>query len=148
MFASSVTFRAEQSLPTQRDEIVNDTFSGMQILEALVSELDRAGFDQRRIRDAELAFTEALVNAVRHGNQDDPHKVVRIRYRIDFVGLWLSIEDEGHGFQPDQIADPRLPENLDRPGGRGLLLMKSLMNHVEFNARGNHVVLRLLKHAA
>ena len=85
---------------------------------------------------------------MRHGNQDDPHKVVRIQFRIDFVGLWLSIEDEGHGFRPDQIADPRLPENLDRPGGRGLLLMKSLMSHVEFNARGNHIVLRLLKHAA
>jgi serine/threonine-protein kinase RsbW len=113
-----------------------------------VSELERAGFLPRRIRDTEIAFTEALVNAIRHGNQDDPHKVVRIQYRIDIAGLWLSIEDQGHGFQPDQIADPRLPENLARPGGRGLLLMKSLMNHVEFNSRGNHVVLRLRRHAA
>lgn len=148
MFAPSIAFRAEQLPLTQRDEFVNDTHTGMQILETLVSELNRAGFEARRIANVELAFTEALINAVRHGNQSDPRKSVRIRYRVDSAGLWLSIEDEGRGFRTDEVADPRLPENWSRPGGRGLLLMKSAMSHVEFNEQGNHVVMRLLKHAA
>lgn len=147
MFASPVALRAE-SFPTQRDESINDTTAGMRILQSLVAELDRAGFTPHRVRDVEVAFTEALVNAIRHGNQGDSRKWVRIQYQIDTAGLWLSIEDQGQGFQPDQVADPTLTENLDRPGGRGLLLMKSLMSHVEFNSRGNHVVLRLWKHAA
>ena len=148
MVTSSVAFRAEQLPLAQRDEYIHDNRAGMRILESLVSDLDRAGFEARRIANVELAFTEALVNAVRHGNQSDPQKAVRIRYRIDFLGLWLSIEDEGRGFQPNEVADPRLPENWSRPGGRGLLLMKSAMSHVEFNEQGNHVFMRLLKHAA
>ena len=148
MVTSSVAFRAEQLPLAQRDEYIHDNRAGMRILESLVSDLDRAGFEARRIANVELAFTEALVNAVRHGNQSDPQKAVRIRYRIDFLGLWLSIEDEGRGFQPNEVADPRLPENWSRPGGRALLLMKSAMSHVEFNEQGNHVFRRLLKHAA
>ena len=148
MFASSVAFQTMPGLPAHSGVVVNDTFSGVRVRELLVSEMDQAGFSQRQIRDVELAFTEALVNALRHGNQDDPHNVVRIQYRIDAAGLWLRIEDEGGGFQLDQVGDLTLPENLDRPGGRGLLLMKSLMSHIELNARGNQVVMRLLRSAA
>lgn len=147
MFATSIPFRVD-SFVSQREESVNDSESGMQILESLASELEQAGFDRRRIIHVQIAFTEAFLNALRHGNQDDPRKGVHIRYRIDFTGLWLSIEDEGLGFDPNAVIDPTLSEHLDRPGGRGLLLMKSLMNHVEFNERGNHVVMRLLKVAA
>lgn len=124
-------------------EIPNDVGSGMRVLEAIVLELSLAGFERRQIGLIELAFTEALTNAVRHGNQDDPQKMVLIQYGIDDFGFELAIQDEGSGFDPGAVEDPTEHENLSRPGGRGLLLIRSLMVDVRFNDRGNQITMRL-----
>jgi serine/threonine-protein kinase RsbW len=123
-------------------EISSDLDFGMHALEGLVCELQWAGFDCRQIKVIELAFTEALVNAVHHGNQDDPSKLILIEYSIDVRGLQLAIEDEGEGFDFADVEDPTVPTNIHRPGGRGLLLIRSLMEGVEFNKRGNRIVMR------
>src|SRR5947207_13349646 len=84
----------------RRVEIPTDLSIGMQVREAIVLELKLAGFDTRQIGRIELAFTEALVNAIRHGNHEDPQKLVLIEYEIDINEFRLSIEDEGTGFNP------------------------------------------------
>jgi len=89
-----------------------------------------------------LALEEAVVNAIKHGHQHDPSKVVRVAYRVSPQRVELEIEDEGPGFRPDDVPDPLEPENLERACGRGVFLMRHYMNEVTFNERGNCVTLR------
>jgi serine/threonine-protein kinase RsbW len=90
-----------------------------------------------------LAMREALNNALRHGNKMDPSKKIHLSYGCDAQqGLWVKIRDEGTGFNPDTVPDPTQPENLDRTGGRGVFLMRNLMDEVEFRDGGREVHMR------
>ena len=86
-----------------------------------------------------LALEEALVNAIKHGNQMDRSKQVRISYSVGPDRFEVHITDEGPGFDPEDVPDPTAVENLERPCGRGLMLMRHYMNEVSFNGRGNCV---------
>lgn len=101
------------------------------------------GHDYKResIFAIRLALDEALVNAVKHGNQGDPSKNVRIDFSIDGEQVVLNIEDQGKGFNPDTIPDPTDPKNLGNPNGRGVMLMNAYMTEVRFNGLGNRVTL-------
>jgi serine/threonine-protein kinase RsbW len=88
-----------------------------------------------------LAVEEALVNAIKHGNQMDRAKKVRIAYQLRDHAFDIHITDEGPGFDPADVPDPTDPENLERPCGRGLMLMRHYME-VAHGPRGNCVHLR------
>jgi len=88
-----------------------------------------------------LALEEALVNAIKHGNQFDRDKKVLISYRLLADRFEVRITDEGPGFDPGDVPDPTSVENLERPCGRGLMLMRHYMSEVQFNDRGNSVTL-------
>jgi serine/threonine-protein kinase RsbW len=90
-----------------------------------------------------VALTEALSNAILRGNNDDPHKHVRVMARVDPARLVIEVQDEGRGFDLDQCTlDPTTPGNVDREDGRGLFLMRQLMDRVERfdDVRGKNVV--------
>jgi serine/threonine-protein kinase RsbW len=93
----------------------------------------------REVMGIQLALEEALVNAVKHGNQLDRSLPVRVCYRLLPDRFDVAIKDEGPGFDPDDVPDPTAPENLDRPCGRGLLLMRHYMTSVRYVGRGNLV---------
>jgi len=78
---------------------------------------------------------------VKHGHGHDPRKQVRIGWSVTPASVCLVVEDAGPGFDPVAVADPRLPENIWRPCGRGLFLMFTHMTGVRFNRRGNRVVM-------
>lgn len=103
----------------------------------VLAALDTKGFSQDDIFAVHLALEEAFLNAVKHGNKLDSTKKVTIDYVIDSEKVEINITDEGNGFDPGAIPDPRVGENLYRPEGRGLLLMGAYMHIVEYNARGN-----------
>ena len=79
------------------------------------------------------ALREALANAVRHGNQQNPDQVVRVFFTIEDSTATIRVEDEGDGFDPADVPDPTTPENLLRPCGRGIFYMRQFMNRVEFS---------------
>ncbi len=89
-----------------------------------------------------LALEEALVNAIKHGNQMDRTKKVRIAYQLHADRFEVQITDDGSGFDPGDVPDPTAFENLERPCGRGLMLMRHYMTEVVFNERGNGVCMR------
>ena len=105
-------------------------------IEQLLLELQAS---DRDIFCIKLALEEALVNAIKHGNQMDRAKMVRIRYHVLSDRFECSISDEGPGFDPGEVPDPTAPENLERPCGRGLMLMRHYMSAVAYNDRGNSV---------
>jgi serine/threonine-protein kinase RsbW len=107
----------------------------------IVAELERLGYTDRDLFAVRLALEEALVNAVKHGHRHDASKTARVRFQATPEQLIVEIEDEGPGFDPDGVPDPLAPENLERPGGRGIFLMRHYMSWVSFNERGNGVTM-------
>ena len=88
-----------------------------------------------------VALDEAFVNAVKHGNRNDPSKLVRITAELSSKEARFTIEDEGDGFDVHEIPDPRDPENLFKTSGRGVLLIYNIMDEVAYNARGNRLTM-------
>jgi serine/threonine-protein kinase RsbW len=114
---------------------------GHEIIAALLAELEQGGWPPKDVYGVHLAFEEALVNAIRHGNQSDPTKSISIRCFLHEDRVRIEIEDEGEGFDPSQLPDPTSEEYLDRPNGRGVLLIRTFMSRVEYLGRGNVVVM-------
>ncbi len=129
----------EQSIPSEPG-------AGKRVLEELVQALEHLGWDQHGVFSINLAVEEALVNAIRHGNRLDSNKRVEVACKLSRDRLWIRISDEGPGFDPCGVPDCTAPENLDAPGGRGILLMKNFMTRVEYNRAGNCVEME--KHRA
>lgn len=99
-------------------------------------------FDASACFAIRLALEEAISNAFKHGNGGDPEKSVQLSFRIDSVAAEFEVEDQGDGFDPGDVPDPTLDENLEVPSGRGIVLMRSFMSAVEYLGSGNRVRLR------
>lgn len=88
-----------------------------------------------------IAVTEAVNNAIKHGNSGDVKKNVYLSLSLNASLLKFTIKDEGIGFNYENLPDPTSPENIKKPGGRGIFLMKHLSDEVEFKDRGRVVEL-------
>ncbi|MFN5171267.1 MAG: ATP-binding protein [Cyclobacteriaceae bacterium] len=88
-----------------------------------------------------IAVTEAVNNAIRHGNRNDPKLNVALSLMLENDLIKFRVEDEGQGFDYHHLPDPTSPENLEKPGGRGIFLMKHLSDEVEFQDNGRVVEL-------
>jgi serine/threonine-protein kinase RsbW len=92
--------------------------------------------------ELEIALREALANAVLHGNRKDVTKKVLVRAYCDPTqGFVIAVRDEGGGFDPKQVPDPRAEDRLHLSHGRGIFLMRELMDHIEHRKGGREVVL-------
>ena len=90
-----------------------------------------------------VSLTEALSNAMIYGNRRDPAKRVRVEVYVRAGSVTAQVSDEGPGFDPDEVPDPTVMGNRSRSHGRGLFLMRELMDEVRFNDSGNSVTLVL-----
>jgi len=132
-------------VPIHSSIIVESKPSGLrEPCQRLLSLLEEKGYTQDDMFAVHLALEEAFLNAVKHGNKMDPTKKVMLQYLVDDEKVEIRMADEGEGFDPRSIPDPRLGENLYRPEGRGLLLMTTYMDTVEYNKQGN--ALRMVRY--
>lgn len=99
------------------------------------------GYSERDAFALHLALTEALSNAVQHGNRSDRNRHVSVEITVDNRRASVSVEDEGDGFCVSAVADPTLAECITLPRGRGIFLMRSFMDSVRYNAEGNSVTM-------
>ena len=90
-----------------------------------------------------VGLTEALSNAMLYGNSDDPDKRVRVEVSVEHGAITARVTDQGYGFDPAAVPDPTAPENLLKTGGRGVFLMRQLLDEVRYNDEGNSVTLVL-----
>ena len=88
-----------------------------------------------------ISVTECISNAIVHGNQSESSKLVHLELQMEPGLLRCSIEDEGNGFDFNQLPDPTDPENIEKVGGRGIFLMKHLSDEVKFEEGGKKTVL-------
>ena len=118
------------------------------VIEAVVPVMEDLRHPPRATFGTRLALEEAICNALKHGHRYDPHMLVEIRYRICTDHVLVEVEDQGAGFDPSQIADATAPENLERPCGRGLLLISHYAAWVRHNRKGNCVMFCICPSAA
>jgi anti-sigma regulatory factor (Ser/Thr protein kinase) len=111
------------------------------VIAVILSALDSYGYPDEIIRKMKITLTELLVNAILHGNNRDFSKKVTIGHLIAKSKVVISIMDEGDGFDPDELLDPTLPENLTKDCGRGLFIVKHYVDEVCFNETGNRITI-------
>lgn len=132
--------------PTAAEIVIPSDFAeARRVQEEIAEVLQSARYGERDIFSINLALEEALVNAIKHGNQMDPDKRVSVWYSVSADRFDVRITDEGAGFDPTDIPDPTLPENIERFCGRGLLLIRNFMSLVEYQGKGNVVVMAKLR---
>lgn len=102
---------------------------------------ERFQLDEDLYGNIMIAVTEAVNNAIKHGNSGNSAKNVFLSLTLNENLLKFVIKDEGPGFKHDSLPDPTAPENLEKPGGRGIFLMKHLADEVEFSENGKTVEL-------
>ncbi len=94
----------------------------------------------------ELTISESMINAIQHGNKCDPEKKATLKISSDGNQIEITVEDQGKGFQLDDVADPTNVENLLKPSGRGILIIRSFMDEVDLSRReGGGSRLRMVK---
>lgn len=124
--------------------IQNNIVSAKTVEDKIIEAAEANGYDEEAVFALRLSLEEALANAIRHGNQCESGKSIRIDYQVTSKSVEINIADEGDGFTPADVPDPTTEDKLEIPSGRGILLMRAYMDVVEYNDKGNGI--RLVKY--
>ncbi len=122
-------------------------FDFVELAEIVCTNLAKlVGFDDDATMWIGMAVREAVINAIKHGNQQDQSKQVDIRFSINADTIFVQVSDQGGGFDPTNLPDPLDPENLLKPSGRGIFYIRSFMDQVEFSSHpGGGTVVKMLR---
>ncbi len=117
---------------------------GHSTIERIISALEANQWEGRDLFHVQLAIEEAIVNAITHGNKYAEGKLVELEIRVDPRTTFMRVKDQGAGFKPAEVPDPRDDDHLECTNGRGVLLIREFMSEVRYNDRGNEVT--MIKH--
>jgi serine/threonine-protein kinase RsbW len=126
---------------------IGSRFENIELVQVVLNDsLERLGMDGEARHWVDIAVREAVANAIKHGNRQDPTKKVRVDADLEGADLVIRVEDEGVGFDPSELDDPLAPENLLKPNGRGIFYMRSFMDEIQYVPRpGGGTVVTLRK---
>lgn len=113
--------------------VANDLTAAKETERRILGEANACGYSESDTFAVKLALEEALTNAFRHGNKCDPSKNIVIRYQVTDERIVIEVCDEGNGFALSSVPDPTLPQYINRPHGRGIMLMKAYLDEVSFS---------------
>ena len=119
--------------------ITSDLKSIPEIIHDLIDKIKTLPFSEGQVHDIKLSLEEALVNAMKHGNKFDPALLVTVQIGTDSRALVITVADQGQGFDFRSIPDPTKPDNLQKLSGRGVLLIRSHMDEVEYLDSGRKI---------
>lgn len=130
-------------IPAKGEHIkISSTNSNIRLVEKLIDDVCQIyKVNEDAYGNILIAVTEAVNNAIQHGNQNNPEKFVKIGFDNVNQYLRFNVSDEGNGFNYNALPDPTDPTNIDKPNGRGIFLMKNLADSVEFLNNGKTVML-------
>ena len=128
-------------------DIPNDLSSIEEAVDFVMQRCASCSEDPRKLRlNLRVGLAEALANAMLYGNGRDPSKRVKVEVAFRDFAITARVTDEGTGFDPMALPDPTCPANILKSNGRGIFLMRKLLDEVHFNDRGNSVTLVLRLH--
>ena len=130
---------------TFRRVIPSDTSVGSVLINELIDAMFQFDWEAAEQFRVQLAYEEAIVNAIRHGNRNKVEKTVTVEMSCDQDRVWIRITDQGKGFDPKEVPDPRQKELLEVPGGRGVLLINEIMSEVAYNEQGNQITMSKIR---
>jgi serine/threonine-protein kinase RsbW len=126
-----ITKRANETMALS----IDSKLELVEIVERVARSLTaKIGFDEDDSSWIELAIREALVNAIKHGNQYLAHKPVDVEFLVERDAMGIHVRDRGQGFDPTLLPDPLAAENLLKPSSRGIFLIRTLMDEVQYSA--------------
>ena len=108
----------------------------------VLGQLEKNDWPNKDIFGIHMAIEEAVMNAIRHGNQCCPEKEIHVLIEISSTQFYSKITDQGCGFNPEELPDPTDDENLEKTSGRGVMLIKSFVDEAIYNEKGNSVELK------
>ena len=126
------------------ERIPSNVDAGHKAIERLMSAMSDSQWEGRDSFHVQMAAEEAMVNAVTHGNKHAADKSVEIEFRVSPREIYMRFQDQGEGFCPEELPDPRDDEHLECTNGRGVMLINEMMSEVHYNACGNEVT--MIKH--
>ena len=134
--------------PARCSITVKSTPSALEDLyKQILEKLTEKEYSDDDIFGVHMAFEEGFINAIKHGNKMDETKTVKVEYFISREKVEISIADQGEGFVPDEVPDPRVGDNLLSPEGRGLLLIGAYMDTIEYRCSGSCLFMTKYKHS-
>lgn len=130
-------------IPSMGEHIkISSTNTNIRLVEKLIDDVCQVyKVNEDSYGNILIAVTEAVNNAIQHGNQNNPEKFVEIGFNNVNQLLTFNVSDEGNGFNYNALPDPTDPANIDKPHGRGIFLMRNLADSVEFLNNGKTVML-------
>lgn len=130
------------TIPENKSLTISSKTENIVMVESLINDIcDKFKISEDYYGNILVALTEAVNNAIQHGNKSNPDKNINISFNIRPDHISFTIKDEGPGFDYSHIPDPTAPENIEKPNGRGVFLMKNLADNVEFEDNGSTVKL-------
>ncbi len=136
----------EENLVVINELAIASSYNELGKVEALIEEVCRNQFaDQDVFGNVLIAVTEAVNNAIQHGNGEDTSKYINLVVEGNNDKIVFRIEDQGVGFDYTNLPDPTAPENIEKEDGRGIFLMKSLSDEVSFDDQGRKVMITFSK---
>jgi serine/threonine-protein kinase RsbW len=126
---------------------IGSRFENIELVQVVLKNaLLRLGIDEDKRHWIDLAVREAVANAIKHGNEQNPDKKVLVDLAVEGEELVIRVQDEGTGFDPDHIPDPLDPGNILRSTGRGIFYMKNFMDEINYgSAPGGGTLVTLRK---
>jgi len=115
----------------------SDMGTAHRLIEEVMGAVRADQWNDKDLFAIELVLEESLTNAVKHGNQSDSSKQVRFGFKLIGGTFYARVEDEGSGFDPDALADPREPSNQMATSGRGILLVRHFASRIRWSGNGN-----------
>lgn len=116
------------------------TIENLSLVENMVEEISANHLiDEEMVGNVMVCVTEAVTNAIQHGNDNNENKNVYIKFKKIDSKLVFNVKDEGPGFDFENIPDPTLPENIEKEDGRGIFLIKNLADEVNFEENGSKI---------
>lgn len=128
--------KPETQIQELRFELPSTTDLVAPLMSFFYTLLKNKGVDEATISNVVTAIIEAVANAMTHGNRSDIRKTTTLTVYMDEDSISVEVQDEGDGFDPEIVADPVAPENVMKPTGRGIFLMRSFMDKVDFDFHG------------
>jgi serine/threonine-protein kinase RsbW len=126
---------------------IGSRFENIELVQVVLKNaLVRLGVDEDKRHWIDIAVREAVANAIKHGNAQNPEKKVQVDLAVEGEDLVIRVQDEGAGFDPNRVHDPLAPEYILRPNGRGILFMKKFMDDIHYgSAPGGGTLVTLRK---